>query len=247
MIRHQTSGEKALANHAFNTASMRVRILLVGMLAAALLAAIPAMPHAADTGVLRLQVVSCAEGMGERPGVAIAPAAQWPHMKYRPTASRVADNGNGVEILDVPVRQGNWFVRVQTPHCARSVQAGVLAGHTRTVAIVLGRNCKLCGVGMYVYTNVLMGTLPLSAPTIYLYADGRRRVLDVQDGAFYLEGVPPVKAVLQIQFQQGEDVRVDVDLRHIGQSGVVIQPVDLGTIRKSIAPINCKPTMLYCT
>lgn len=213
--------------------------LAFAVLALARLAA--ASPTSTDSGNVILQVIQCRLGVSEEPRVSIAPAAEWPKLQYAPANSSLVRADRGFFIVTVPLPQGNYFYQLDSEHCTGYTQAAVLAAHSRTLSLALmtrGHYSKISYVKLIGIANAVAGTLAIRPDVGWIVsASGSKRVLDLQEGAFYVDRVYPGKYSLRFELHGGFQSEINVDLSSISSTQLVERDIDLLTFRQNLGNI----------
>jgi hypothetical protein len=100
----------------------------------------------------------------------------------------------------------------------------------RTGSIVYS---KLFGI-----ENAVAGTLAVRPDVGWIVAgDGSKRVLDLQDGAFYIPRVYPGKYSLRFELHGGWQSEIDVNLSSISSTQLIELDIDLSTLRQNLGNI----------
>lgn len=196
--------------------SFSIRLSLSLVITALALSVAPAktLPGA----VLVIDAIQCAGGAAELPDVDVSPASLYPKLTYTRHVSQRIVNANGFNVLRLQLPGENYFVRVRSPHCSAEFQVGLISGKGRTVSVALTRRCALCGVRLVSVENAVMGRLPVTPSVGYLVArdSTTTRILDIQDGAYYLERVPPGRYLLRFELHGGFQSEIPLDATRIG-------------------------------
>ena len=203
---------------------------------------------------LSVQVIQCREGRSEVPRLLVADASAYPKLEYVGTDAFVQKADDGYFILATKIAQGNYFYRVESEHCSNYAQDAVLGGHSRTLSMVLyprpgvhnRAHTKLFGI-----ENAVAGTLPLRPDVGWIVAaDGSKRVLDLQDGAFYIPRVYPGRYRLRLELHGGWQTEIGIDLSSVPSKQLVEHDLNLATIRQNIGNILANGNTLkecdYC-
>jgi hypothetical protein len=191
---------------------------------------------------LTVEVVQCAAGRSETPRLAVATASEYPKLQYVGTDASVQKADDGYFILTTKIAQGNYFYRVGSEHCSNYTQDAILGGHSRTLSMALfprmpgpigGGHVKLFGI-----ENAVAGTLAVRPEVGWLVAaDGSRRVLDLQDGAFYIARVYPGRYSLRFELHGGWQSEIDLNLSSVSSTQLVERDLDLSTLRQNLGNI----------
>ncbi|MFY9718867.1 MAG: hypothetical protein WAK16_04415 [Candidatus Cybelea sp.] len=193
-----------------------------------------------DLASVTLQVIQCPLDRSEAPALSLAPAAAYPKLEYIGANASVQRAEEGYYLVTIAVAQGNYFFKLQSTHCSNYLQAAVLQGRSRTLSLPLftiapkGRfNVKL-----FDSENALAGTLPVRPDVAWLVADGGgKRVLDLQDGAYYLDRLPPAKYKIRMELHGSYQSEIPLDLSRISPTQFVEHNLDMATIRKNLGKI----------
>lgn len=197
-----------------------------------------AVADASANASMTLEVIQCAQGRTEAPQLSIALASEYPNLRYAPTKSVSAQHlGDGYYYSTYNVPQGNYFLRLQSDRCSGYLQAALLGGHKRALSIALEARPGTGKVSVKLFDseNSLCGTLVVR-PSIgwMVAANGATRVLDLQDGAYYIERVLPGKYSLRFELHGSLQSEVSVDLSNISSTQLFERDVDAATFRKNI-------------
>ena len=147
------------------------------------------------------------------------------------------------------IPQAPYVFRLEARHCEGSVYAAVLNGHSRVVSIALRtRPLNAFEDLVWLPENAVAGTLPVRPRVGWIVAgDGTARVLDFQDGAYYIGGVQPAKYTLRFEVDDTVQVEVPLDASHILDSQLLRQDVTAATFRRDIecVPIGKSNNLCY--
>jgi hypothetical protein len=171
---------------------MRALIPAVFLVAAGLICPTPSIPASTDLATVQLQTIQCRNGPLEIPKLFVAPAAEYPHLKYQLVRTAVDQIAIGYHECEVSLRQGNYFLKVTSDSCSNYVQASLLAGHERVLSMPLFRRVPTapfeCNVKLLSEENALAGTLPVRPQVAYL---APRRPLETVPGMATSECASP--------------------------------------------------------
>jgi hypothetical protein len=226
------------------------------LVAAALLCrpASPAITVTSARESLTFEVIQCAEGRTESPELYLAGASDYPNLRYAVADSVSVERiDDGYYRLTDSVPQGNYFFQLRSSHCSNYLQAAVLAEHRRVLSIALE---PIPGPGkfrvkLFDSENSVAGTLAVRPSVGWLVAaNGATRVLDLQDGAYYIERVVPGKYSLRFELHGSLQSEITIDLSNISQAQLVNRDINASTFRKNIGTILARGTTLkdcsYC-
>jgi hypothetical protein len=195
-----------------------------------------------DTAAVLLQVIQCKTGQGQVPQLLVASASDYPKLKYQAYPARTQMIGNGYYQLNLNIMQGNYFFKVQSTDCANYLQAAVISGHRRSLSMPLfHRSPKAAFEGnlkLFDEENALAGTLPIRPEVAFIVAQGGgKRILDLQDGSYYIERIPPGKYTIRMEFHGGFQSELGVDLTNILPKQFVERDFDISEIRRHLGNI----------
>lgn len=140
----------------------------------------------------------------------------------------------GFNTDEMMLPQGNYLISVSGLHCSRTIQASVISGKTRALSIAT----RTRDISTYPNRNAIGGRLPFQPAAGWLVGqDGSKRVLDLQNAAYYLERVYPGKYELRFELHGGLRSEVPVDLSKIGYYQQVIRDVSADEFRKHLGPV----------
>jgi hypothetical protein len=187
---------------------------------------------------LTFEVIQCPQGRSEVPRLFVAVGSEYPKLNYVATDAPVQKADDGYFVLTTKIAQGNYFYRLESEHCFNYTQDAVLGGHGRTLSIALYRRMPRSLGKFFGIENAVAGTLPVRPDVGWIVAaDGSKRVLDLQDGAFYIERVYPGKYSLRFELHGGWQSEIDVDLSSVSSTQLVERDLDLSTVRQNLGNI----------
>ena len=196
-----------------------------------------------DFGTVTLEVIQCSQGRAEVPQLSIAPASEYPHLHYtiadRASVARL-DDGYYAVMDQLP--QGNYFFEIRSTGCFSYFQSAILAGHKRLLSVALARRVAgAVGGGMaklFGSENAVAGVLAVRPSVGWIVAaNGSTRVLDLQDGAYYIERVPPGRYSLRFELHGSLQSEISLDLRNFSPTQFLERDVDIATFRKNLGAI----------
>jgi hypothetical protein len=189
-----------------------------------------------------VQTLQCPGGVTEVPSIAAAPASEYPNLQYKDIDAEREAIGKAAYQLDLSLPQGNYFFRVQSQHCTQFFQTSVIDGHQRTMfAALVDRNPKAIGNGnfkLFDLENALAGTVAVHPSAAFIVdAHGGKRVLDVQDGAYYIDRLSPGEYTIRLEMAGGGQSEISVDLSSLAASGFLRKDLGLVEIRRHLGVI----------
>jgi hypothetical protein len=188
-----------------------------------------------------LEVIQCAQGRAEAPQLSIASASEYPNLHYAADSASAQRLGDGYYEVTGSLPQGNYFFQLQSSHCSDYLQAAVLSGHKRILSIALHtRNPGADKVYAKLFDseNAVSGTLAIRPNVGWIVgANGATRVLDLQDGAYYIERVEPGKYSLRFELHGSLQSEIPLDLSDISSKQSYEHDIDAATFRKNIGLI----------
>lgn len=192
-----------------------------------------------DLASLSFDVIQCPQGRSEAPRLFVAAASEYPKLQYVEVDASVQRAADGYFILATNIRQGNYFYRVESEHCSNYTQDAVLNGHSRTLSMALfPRTGSIVYSKLFGIENAVAGTLAVRPDVGWIVAgDGSKRVLDLQDGAFYIPRVYPGKYSLRFELHGGWQSEIDVNLSSISSTQLIELDIDLSTLRQNLGNI----------
>lgn len=196
----------------------------------------------ASAAVANIQVMQCPKDLTEAPNVAIAPASTYPKLAFQSVNAVVRQEGSGYFVLSFEVASGNYFISVKSSHCFEQIQASLLGGHERALSMALfQKNPKAISQGHVVtfsLENAVAGAMDVRPDVAWIVADdGRKRVLDIQDGAYYIERVTPGKYSVRMEFHSGVQSEVPLDLSQLSSAGYEVRAITVADIRKHLGTV----------
>jgi hypothetical protein len=215
------------------------------VLALLLLVTVPVSPvasaSASTPASVRLEAILCSEGRAEAPQLSIAPSSEYPSLHYVTTNASAEKITEGYYMVTSAVPQGNYFFQLQSRSCSGYLQAAVLAGRTRVLSMALhparAKNGKLW-IKLFDSENAVAGTLAIRPDVGWIVAaGGGKRVLDLQDDAYYIERVPPGKYTLRFELHGGLQSEIPLDISDISPTQLAERDVDIATFRKNLGLI----------
>jgi hypothetical protein len=201
-----------------------------------------AMAQVSANASVTFEVIQCPEGRAEAPQLSIAPASEYPTLRYADTdlaSNRRLADGYYEITSDVP--QGNYFFRLRSNHCSNYLQNAVLAGHKRILSIALHPTPRIgqLSIKLFDSENAVTGTLAVRPDVGWIVtASGGTRVLDLQDGAYYIERVEPGKYTLRFELHGSLQSEIPLDLSGISPTQLREFDIDIATFRKNIGAIS---------
>ncbi len=195
------------------------------------------------SGAVTLEVIQCPRGRTENPQLSIASAADYPNLRYVAVdVVSVEHVDNGYYKVTASVPQGNYFFQVRSNHCSNYLQAAVLTSHTRLLSLALETRSPASDksyVKLFDSENSVAGTLAVHPSVGWIVAaSGASRVLDLQDGAYYIERVLPGKYSLRFELHGSLQSEIPLDLSDVSSTQLFHRDVDASTFRKNIGLIS---------
>lgn len=190
-----------------------------------------------------LQAIQCRQGYSETPTLLLAPATDFPRLQYSEEAAQRQQVSEGYSLLTFTVAEGNYFFKVVSSHCIGSLQTAVLVGHKRTLSLALVRRIPDAlfegNLKLVESENALAGSLAITPSVAYLVAiTGGKRVLDVQDGAYYLDRVRPAKYILRMELHGGFQSDIPLDLSGISETQLFKRDLNIVDVRQHLGNIR---------
>ena len=188
-----------------------------------------------------LEVIQCAQGRAEAPQLSIASASEYPNLRYAAESAPARRLGDGYYEVTDNLPQGNYFFRLQSTHCSDYLQAALLKGHHRILSIALSAQNpvnRIMHAKLFDSENSVFGTLAVRPAVGWIVAaNGATRVLDLQDGAYYIERVDPGKYTLRFELHGSFQSEIPLDLSNLSPKQVYEMDIDAVTFRKNIGAI----------
>lgn len=182
---------------------------------------------------LVIEVIQCPIDRAEAPSIQIASVNESAPLFHQAKAS-TAKIEDGFYKLVVSAPVGNVALRLRSKHCNAELQIGTMADRTRTLSVALAPSV----IVLRSIRNALMGTMPVSPDVAYLVsAAGNRRVIDIQDGAYYLERVLPGKYRLLMELNGGFQADIPMDLTGTDSFSAIRRDLDIRMIREHLGGI----------
>lgn len=199
-------------------------------------------PNRSGWSTLTFEVIQCLQGRTEVPRLFVAVASQYPRLQYAAADTTAQRANDGLFLLTTTIARGNYFFRVESDHCSNYTQDAVLGNHSRTLSMALFRRMPgdngRSHIKMFGIENAVAGTLAVRPDVGWIVAaDGSKRVLDLQDGAFYIPRVYPGKYTFRFELHGGLQSEVNVDLSSISSTQLIEWDIDLSTIRQNLGNI----------
>jgi hypothetical protein len=200
-----------------------------------------ALAEVSSDASVTFEVIQCAGGRTEAPQLSVAPASEYPNLRYIDTdltsARRLAD---GYYEATSTVPQGNYFFRLRSNHCSNYLQNAVLSGHKRILSIALHPTPKAGQLFTKLFDseNAVSGTLAVRPDVGWIVAaNGATRVLDLQDGAYYIERVIPGRYILRFELHGSLQSEIPLDLSDMSPTQLYESDIGIATFRKNIGSI----------
>jgi hypothetical protein len=181
---------------------------------------------AGNSSTAAIQIVSCPQDADSKPLVEQREGAI-----YRPVRATVVSSARGLFLATLTLPEGNNNLQVESKNCRASVQFSTLAGQTRAVSVATAPR----SFSMSFFHNAIAGRLPLTPSLVQLVSPlGEARIVDSQDGAYYVERVAPQKYVLRISIAGGYQADIPLDASKLGSSGLLVRDVSIDELRKHL-------------
>jgi hypothetical protein len=207
-----------------------------------------------SVGSVKLEAIQCLQGRSEAPQLSIAAASEYPNLHYVAADASIVQMQYGYYAVTDALPEGNYFFRLQSRHCFSYLQAAVLAGHTRALSIAL--NATKAGNGkmpfkLFDSENAVAGRLAIRPAVGWLVGPGGgKRVLDLQDDAYYIERVPPGRYALRFELHGSLQSEISLDVSDISPTQLVERDIDIATFRRNLGLISASGGTLkecgYC-
>lgn len=199
----------------------------------------PAAGVAANASVT-LEIIQCAQGREELPQLSVALASEYPSLRYVAELTPAQRIDDGYYKITASVPEGNYFFELRSKHCSNYLQASALRGHARILSIALHQNPRAgeLYLKLFSFENSVAGTIAVRPAVGWIVAaNGTMRVLDLQDGAYYIERVPPGKYSLRFELHGSLQSEIPLDLSNLSSTQLYEYDIDAPTFRRNIGPI----------
>lgn len=212
-----------------------LRLTWTAILFAAIATIAPVRSPAQGEANVTIYVVQCPADRNSPPTLEIGTAAlTLAAAHFAAAPATVAPIGDGIYKVTLTAPEGNRAFRVSSGHCSQIVESGLIAGHSRELsAATLPKVMRL-----FSFANGIAGLLPVPAESAFLVSqNGSRRYVEVQDGAYYLQRVPPEKYTLLLELHGGFRSAIPLDLTKAAETGLIRNDIGITEFRKHLGEI----------